>query len=556
MASDDVESVDLLIVGSGAAGLTAALVGAEEGLRVLVVESATQYGGTTSHSGGVLWVANNPLMKSAGLHDDPEQALDYLRHNVGNRVAPEKLEALVEHAPRMVEYLIDRSGLRFGLMPDYPDYAPEAPGGMSGGRSIEPLVFSGRHLEDYDRLRKPPEGLPQGVVGTVRELTLLRLLRAQPSVIKEAWKFFPRNLWNRIGRRRHLANGVALIARLRHALAKRGVPLWLDSPLVELVMEDGRVTGAIVERRGQRLQINAKAGVVIAAGGFDRNPALRAEHFNVPNPDWLNGTYSAGSPDADGSAILAGKAAGAALDLMDDMWWIIASRPPGSPTPTNHLFERALPHSIIVNADGRRFANEAAPYSLLGRHLYENRRPPAFFIFDQTHRSRYPLGTILPGITPEKYFRDGYIKRANTLDELAALLGIVPAALNATVARFNAMAREGQDKDFGRGESSYDRYGGDPTRQPNPCLGPIETAPFHAIAFYPGELGTKGGLLTNAQAQVLDAQSKAPISGLYAAGNASACVVGHFYPGAGGTIGPAMTYAYIAARHAAANRSM
>jgi 3-oxosteroid 1-dehydrogenase len=541
---------DLLVVGSGAAGLTAAVVAAVEGLTVLVIEKTEYYGGTTAYSGGVAWIPDNHLMKAAGIPDSPEEALSYLKHNVGNRVAPAKLSSFVAHAPAMARYMTANSAVQFQMMEDFPDYRPETPGGCKGGRSIDPKVFSGRKLSDFDRLRMRPGRMPGGVVGSVKELRRLAFFKSDPLGLLAVWQVIPRNLWNRIANRRHLSSGGALIARLRYTLQERNVPLWLETGLDELITDNGEVIGARVTKEGRQLSIRARKGVLIAAGGFDHNSAMRSRYFDRASEPWAQGTYSSGAPGNVGDGIRAGQAVGAALDLMDDLWWMPSSIEPGAPMPTIHVFERGLPHMMIVNARGRRFANEARPYNELGRVIYEDDAPPAFMVFDHEYRSRYTVGTMLPGMTPERFIREGYLKRADTLDDLARQTGIDVEGLKDTVARFNRMAEAGEDTDFHKGESAFDRYAGDRSHKPNPCLGTIARAPFYAIQIHAGDLGTKGGLLTNERAQVLR-EDGTVIDGLYAAGNSSACVVGDFYPGGGGTIGVGMTYGYLAALQAA-----
>lgn len=542
---------DLLVVGTGAAGLTSAVVGRVEGLDVLVIEKTEFYGGTTSLSGGVAWIPDNPLMKAAGIPDGPDEALTYLKHNVGNRVAGAKLEMLVENGPKMVSYMQANSAVQFQMMEDFPDYRPETPGGCNGGRSIDPKVFSGRKLKDFNKLRKQSMAIPGGIVGSVKELRRLAFFKSNPKGLLAVWTLFPRNLWNKIASRQHMSSGRALAARLRYTLQEMDVPLWLETSLDELLVENGTVIGARVVRDGKPLMIRAKQGVIIAAGGFEHNSEMRNEYFGAKAAEkWKSAAYTSGSPGNMGDGIRAGVSAGAALDLMDDMWWMPSSVEPGAPVPTIHVFERGLPHFLIVNARGKRFANEAKPYNELGREIYENEAPPAFMIFDQEYRNRYAMGTMLPGMTPERFIEAGYIKRADTLEALAAQAGIDPDGLKQTVERFNAMAAAGNDEDFDKGKSAFDRYAGDPANKPNPCLGPVTKGPFYAMEIQAGDLGTKGGLLTNEHAQVLREDSSV-IPGLYAAGNSSACVVGNFYPGAGGTIGAAMTYGYIAAKDAA-----
>lgn len=542
---------DLLVIGSGSAGLTAAVVGATEGLETLVLEKTEYYGGTTALSGGVAWVPNNPLMKAAGIVDTPEDALAYLKHNIGNRVAEAKLQAFVDTAPKMADYMTANSELEFNIVHGFPDYRPETPGGSMGGRSIDPKVFSGRKLKDFDSLRPPRVGIPAGIVGSVTELRRLAFFRSDPMGLMQVWEVLPRNLWNKIASRQHVSSGASLIARLRYTMQEKDVPLWLETPLEELIVEDGAVIGARATKDGASVTIKARKGVVMASGGFEHNPVMRKQFFGEKaGDDWTAGTYTSGSTGNTGDGIRAGETIGAALDLMDDLWWMPSTKRDSSDAPIIVVFERGLPHSMIVNKRGERFANEARPYNELGRVIYEDDAPPAHIIFDHEYRSKYAIGGMLPGITPEKYVKEGYLKRADTLEELAAQTGIDAAGLARTVARFNEMAAAGKDDDFGKGVSAFDTYAGDPANEPNPCLGPIAKPPFYAMVMHPGDLGTKGGLLTNEQAQVLR-EDGTTVPGLYAAGNSSACVMGNYYPGAGGTIGAGMTYAYIAAMDAA-----
>jgi 3-oxosteroid 1-dehydrogenase len=541
---------DLVVVGSGAAGMTAAVTAATSGLEVLVLEKTELYGGTTALSAGVVWAPTNSLMKQAGIADSPEDALTYLKHNIGNRVTEAKLQAYVTHAPQMVDYMLANSALEFKIVDGFPDYRPETPGGSMGGRAIEPKVFSGRKLGDmFVQLRGAAAVVPGGLVCTVAELRKLAMIRANPLGLLKVWKLFPRNLWNRLTARQHVSVGAALIARLRLSLHEKGVPLWLETALDELIIEDSAVIGLRATRytggESQPISIRTRKGVIIAAGGFERNPAMRKQFFGQDaTSDWTSG-----SEGNTGDGINAGVAAGAATDLMDDLWWMPSSLPPDG-IPVIIVFERGLPHMMIVNTKGQRFANEAMPYNELGRILNEDDNPPAYMVFDQTYRSRYALGTMPPGMTPEVYIEQGYIKRADTLEELAAQADIDPVGLTQTVTRFNAMAAAGKDEDFGKGESAFDRYSGEPSNKPNPCLGPIAKPPFYAMQVVPGDLGTKGGLLMNEHAQVQRGDGTI-IEGLYAAGNSSASVMGNYYPGAGGTIGPAMTFGFLAALHAA-----
>ena len=541
---------DLAVVGSGAAGLAAALTASIDGLDALVIEKTGHYGGTTALSGGVLWIPGNALMQRSGAADEKAQALTYLEHHVGNRVGWEKLRAFVTEAPRMLDHLLRNSHLDVETFFGFPDYRPQSPGAVAEGRSVEPRVFAGRRLGKHLRqLRSRGPIAPAGIVGTMVELRQLASGRANPGQLLKAWRLLPRNLWNRAAGRKHLANGAALIGRMRLSLLQRQVPLWLNASLMELLVEDGRVIGLSVDVGGQRRNVRARKAVVLAAGGFERNAEMRREHLDAaPDP-----SYTSGAEGNTGDAIQAGLAIGAAVDLMDDAWWAPTFMPPGG-APQIVIFERGKPGNIIVDAAGRRFANEADPYNDLVKQMQEAQQAgaaaiPAHMVFDHAYRAKYPIGGMLPGVTPQRHIDSGFVIRADTLDDLARQAGIDADGLRSTVVRFNAMAARGRDEDFQRGESAFDRFSGDPAIRPNPCLAPLDRPPFYAMKLYPGDLGTKGGLLTNEFAQVMN-RDGAPLPGLYAAGNASASVMGNFYPGAGGTIGPAMTFGYIAARHA------
>lgn len=482
---------DLLVVGTGSAGMAAAVVGSAEGLDVLVIEKTDKYGGTTALSGGVMWVPNNRVMKDAGIADTPEDALTYLKHNVGNRVAESKLKAFVEHAPKMADYMAANSELSFNLVHGFPDYRPETPGGHKGGRSIDPKVFSGRQLDDFEDLRQPA-AMPGGIVGSVTEMRRLAFFKSNPKGLLQVWRLFPRNIWNRLAGRQHVSNGAALIGRLRLTLKQRGVPLWLEAPLEEFIIEEGAIVGARITKDGKAVNVRARKGVVVAAGGFERNLEMRKTFFGEDvTSQWADAKYTSGSPGSTGDAIRAGESVGAATDLMDDMWWMPSTSPPGS-APNIVVFERGLPHMMIVNSAGKRFANEARPYNELGRILFEEPAQPNYLIFDHTFRSKYALGAMPPGITPEKHIKSGFLKRAGAIEDLAGLAGIDPGGLADTVSRFNTMARAGRDDDFHKGESAFDLYAGDPAHQPNPCLGPIAQPPFYAMEILAGDLGTKG----------------------------------------------------------------
>lgn len=542
------EIFDVIVVGAGAAGLSAALTASTEGLSVVVLEKTELFGGTTSLSGGVLWIPNNHLMKNAGVSDSSAEALTYLKHNVGNRVALAKLESFVEHSPKMLARMTQHGFLDVMTFDGFPDYRAETPGGKQGGRSVEPRVFSGSRLRNLSGLRR--RGLRPPVVGTMTELRNLAEIRSNFSKFLRAWKVLPRNLLGRLTGRQYQSSGGGLVAWLMHGLERQGVPLWLNCRLDKVTTDAGRIDGVIATKDGETVTLKARKGVILAAGGFDHNRAMREEHFGRHG----GADNSSGSPGNEGDTVSAVSELPVAFDLMDDAWWAPTCLLPDK-GPQIVIFERGKPGQIIVSREGRRFANEAQPYADLVRAMFDADRVglmtlPSFMIFDQRYRDSYPLADMMPGITPERHLKSGFLKRADTIEALAEECGIDPAGLQSTLARFNEMAEVGVDEDFKRGEFAFDQFSGDDAMQPNNCLAPILKPPFYAMEIHAGDLGTRGGLLTNEFAQVLDKESHV-LEGLYAAGNCAACVMGNFYPGAGGTIGPAMTYGYLAALHAA-----
>ncbi len=550
-------TVDLLVVGSGAGAMTAALTAHDRGALPLLIEKTDRYGGSSAMSGGGLWIPNNHLMAAAGIQDSPEEAWAYLRGTVGDAVSEERLRAYLECAPRMPRYLTEHSQVRLVALPEYADYYQHVPGAKPGGRSLEPTNFDARLLgEEFLRLRdQNPQMLIMGrVFMTVFEARTLLCrapgwIRLTAKLLGRYWLDLPWRL--RSKRDRNLAMGNALVAMLRRSLMDRGIPLWLETAARELVVEEGRVAGVVAERHGQRLRIRATKGVLLAAGGFEGNQAMRERY--LPQPTKVE--WSCANRGNTGDAIRMALELGAGLELMDEAWWGPTSIVPGEPHARMLVIEKSLPGSILVNKRGQRFVNEAAPYIDVVKAMYANQRAgtpsvPAFMIFDAAYRRKYPCGPILqasqqPDWALPRALRN-YLTKAATLEELAQRLGIDVAGLQATVKRFNEFARSGKDADFHRGETIFDRYYGDEKVQPNPCLAPIETPPFYGLEAYPGELGTKGGLKTDARARVLR-ESGDVIPGLYAIGNCSAPVMGRSYPGAGATIGPAMTFGYIAA---------
>ncbi len=552
-------SVDLAIVGSGAGAMTTAICAHDRGGTPLVIEKTALFGGSSAMSGGSLWIPNNHLMAAAGVADSPADAYRYLQHITGGTVPETKLQRYVDTAPEMLRYLSERGRLRMQSMLTYTDYYPESPGGKPGGRSVEPEHFDARLLGDeFERMREL--AVQELVMGrmSMTATEAHHLLARHPGWIALTRKIMSR-YWLDVGGRlkskrdRCLSLGNALVGMLRLTMMDRNLPLWLETAARELIVEDGRVTGLVVEQRGRTMRIRAEKGVVLAAGGFESNDVMRKQY--LPNP--TDASWTAANPGNTGDAIRMGMAVGAGVDLMDDAWWGPTTVVPGEARARMLVIEKGLPGSIFVNKRGERFVNEASPYNDICKAMYAKHTPespcvPAYMVFDSTYRKKYPCGPFFPAsqqpdwALPRQLKETRYLKKSGTLDGLAAELGVDAAGLRAAVERMNGFARAGRDLDYHRGESLFDRYYGDEKVKPNPCLAPLETPPFYGLVIYAGDLGTKGGLKTDAGARVLR-DDGSTIPGLYAIGNCSASVMGRTYPGAGGTMGPAMTFGYIVA---------
>jgi 3-oxosteroid 1-dehydrogenase len=546
-AEPDTGEVDIVVAGSGAAGMTAALTAAHHGATVVVLEKTGTFGGSTARSGGGIWAPGNTVLRRAGIGDTPELARAYLAHVSDGDVPEELRRALLEHGPAMLDLVLAMTPLRFTWVPGYADYYPEAPGGLAGGRSIEPVPLDGTVLGgELARLNPPSLPVPDGIAITQADYRWLSLGPRHPRAVLASVKVAGRLARTRLLRHRVLSLGQALAAGLRAGLLAREVPVWLNSPLTGLVTTDGRVTGVRAVRDGKPVLIRARRGVLIATGGFEHNEQMRRQYQQAPiGTEWTSG--AAGNT---GDGIVAGQELGAATGLMDDAWWGPSIPLPGGPYFC--LAERSLPGCVLVNGAGRRFVNESAPYVDAVHAMYEgntaeNPHIPAWLVFDQRYRDRYVFAGLPPRRPlPRRWYAAGVAYRAPDLAALGAAIKVDPGSLAQTVARFNEFARAGRDEEFRRGDSAYDRYYGDPRCRPNPNLAPLTAAPFYAVKIVPGDLGTKGGLRTDGRARVLRPDGS-PVPGLYAAGNASAAVMGHSYAGAGATIGPAMTFGYIAA---------
>ncbi|TCP45360.1 3-oxosteroid 1-dehydrogenase [Tamaricihabitans halophyticus] len=539
----DPHDYDVVVVGSGAAGMTAALTAAHHGLRPVVLEKTARFGGSTARSGGGVWVPNNAALPA----EPPERAREYLRHIVGPVVPSARIEAFLATGPAMLAFVTQHTPLHFQWVRGYPDYYPEAPGGASLGRSVEPRPLDAKLLGNLRSELEPPYAAgPAGMAITQAEYRWLNLIARHPRGIGAAARVGIRHLLSRIRGKELVSMGQALAAGLRCGLAAASVPVLLNHRAVDLHTTEGRVTGVVVQRDDEPYTMTAPAGVILTTGGFEHNDQMRNEHQRQP----IGSEWTVGASGNTGDGIEAGQRLGAAVELMDDAWW-----GPSIPLPRRPYFclaERTLPGCLLVNARGERFVNEAAPYvdavhAMYGTGNGPGQNMPTWLIADKTYRNRYIFAGLGPRQAfPKRWLASGVVRRADSIAGLAEQIDVPAEALRNTVTRFNGFARDGVDEDFGRGNSHYDRYYGDPRRQPNPSLAEVRRAPFYAVRIVPGDLGTKGGLRTDTRGRVLRADDTA-IPGLYAAGNASAAVMGHTYAGPGATIGPAMAFGYLAA---------
>jgi 3-oxosteroid 1-dehydrogenase len=541
--------VDVVVVGAGGAGMTAALAAATRGLDTVLVEKSAWFGGSTARSGGGVWIPGNEALESAGQvdRDDLEQSKRYLDSIVGGDVPKVRRDTFLERGPEVMEFLREQTPVRFAWVPEYADYHPEAPGGRLRGRSVEPVPMDARRLgEELARLHPAYTKAPANLIVTqadFRKISLgLRTLRGPLTMVRVLLA----RMWSTVRRRKIYAMGNALAIGLRQGLVDAGVPVHYETELTDLLIEDGRVVGVRVSHHGSPTTVRARRGVILGSGGFEKNLEMR-EKFQ-PQPTSVD--WTTGSVNNTGGGILAGIAAGAQTDLLDDAWW-----GPTIPLPSGPWFclaERNLPGSIIVNGAGRRFMNEAMPYVEAVHAIYAGEATgvphvPAWMVIDQRYRNRYLFAGLSPRQPfPGRWYECGTVRKADTLAGLAREIGVPADALEETVRRFNGFAASGVDEDFHRGESGYDRYYSDPTVKPNPSLHAIDRAPYYAVKIVPGDLGTKGGLVTDERARVLRPDGSV-IPGLYAAGNVSSAVMGHTYAGPGATIGPALTFGYLAA---------
>ncbi len=555
------ESVDLLVIGGGAAGMTAALVGSLEGLNTLLCEKTDMLGGLTATSGGTIWVPGTTQSIRAGVPDTIDAARQYLMSVIGARGGDTQREAFLQSGPHVLDYLESRSDLVFVASQAHPDYIANQSGAAYGGRALAPAPFDGRKLGvDFYRVRPPrPEFLILGGMMVPRSDIphLVKPFGSLESCTRVA-SLILRHAFDRLRypRGTNLVMGNALVARFLFSLRKQQVPIAFETSLVDLLREDGKVVGAVLERSDGRVSVRAKKGVVLATGGIGWNQTLRQKLFPAAAQP-----HSLAPKSNTGDGISIGLRTGAGLDdkLESAGLWMpcsILRRPDGTISVYPHiLLDRSKPGLIAVNKAGRRFVNEGDSYhDFVMAMLHSNQTVPsvpAHLICDRSFLTKYGVGLAYPGTRNFKPFIDaGYLIEGGTLPELAAKVGIDPSGLEQTVAKHNRYAETGVDEEFGRGTSDLNRIYGDPDNRPNPCMRRIGPGPYYAVAVWPADLAGSAGLRTDANARVLDADDQ-PIVGLYACGNDSGSIFRGTYPGPGATLGPAIVFGWRSAMHAA-----
>jgi 3-oxosteroid 1-dehydrogenase len=552
------KSVDLLIVGSGGGGMVAALATLDAGLEPLVVEKQALVGGSTGLSGGMVWLPNNPLMRRDGIPDSHEDGLAYLADVVGDIGAassPARREVFLTSGSDMITFLL-RKGVRLVRCPGWSDYYPNHKGGNTAGRGVEGIPFDAAELGSWSDKVQPSMAKNFGFVVLTNELRSVQYFNRAPRACAVAMRVFARTMAARIRRREMLTNGASLIAQMLKSLiglADGRPPLWTNTTMEDLIVEDGRVVGARVKRDGATLSIEARRGVLLAAGGFGHNADMRRRYSgDQPN----EGKWSIANAGDTGEVLQAAMRLGAKTDLLDEAWWLpsvfIAD---GGPAAKSLGSGRQRPGAIYIDSTGRRFCNESNSYVEVGKAMYANKAVPCWMIFDEGYVSRYVSGAnpLKKRRLPEALIERGAVLRGDTIGDLARQIDVPPGELAHTIQRFNDFAAKGLDPDFGRGQSAYNDCLGDPGYRPNAAIGPLDRAPYYATRVLPADVGTCGGVITNEHAQVLDEQDQV-IEGLYATGNTTATVMGRTYPGAGASIASTMVFGYVAARHAAGRR--
>ena len=552
MAAFD-ETFDFVVAGSGGGSMCAGLVMGAAGKRVLILEKTALIGGATARSGGVMWIPNNLFMKRDGAEDSFEQAMTYLDSVVGDHndtpgATRERRITYVREAPRMIEFLVSQ-GIRLKRVTPWPDYYDDRPGGSKSGRTVLAELFDANELGPWKARLRP--GMVD-VAAYVDEGMFLRVFKVSWAAKATLLKIGLRTAFTRLIGKHYLNSGAALQGRMLQAALKAGVELRTEAPVEGLIVEDGAVKGVVTVKNGKPWRVGARLGVLVNAGGFARNQAMRDQYQPGTSAAWSN------VPEGDtGEMIQEMMRLGAAIGQMEEMVGYQSTIPPGTEdAPIKPGMQSALasPHAILIDQSGVRYQNEGGSYMAFCKGMLERNKTapavPSWGIFDGQYARKYYIPGSMPGTkTPQRWFDEGYYRQADSLEALAGLINVDPAVLKATVDRYNGFVAKNRDEDFHRGERDYDRWLGDPAHTPSQTLGTLAEGPFYAIPVVPGDVGTYGGVVTDVDARVLRADGS-PIEGLYATGVSTAGVMGRAYPGAGCSVGPAFTFGFVAANHA------
>ena len=556
---------DVVVVGSGNGALTSALCAHDGGAKTLVIEKSDQFGGTSATSGGGVWIPNNRYAKAENVDDSDQDARDYINSvSPKGKINEDLIETYIIEGPRMIDYLHENSIVKYRNLPYYPDYFPDNPGGKGGNRSMEPEPISGTKLgNDLAKLREqhPQTAFTMGPINmNFTQVEGQLLLGALPGwkslfaklITKYIFDIPMRFKWGWKDRR--LTMGNAGVARLILSLKDRDVDLWIDTGMTDLIENKGKVIGIKANKYGSEINIKANKGVILASGGFEKDQNLREQYLPQPtNSDW-----SAANIYNTGDALKAALKLGADTHQMDTGWWSTVMKVPNQEKGWLSMVDKSMPGNYTVNKNGERFSNESQNYvsfvdDMFKQYAEGNPCAPCYMIFDSNFRKNRPCGPLLQGTmqpdssVPKEWWTPSFLSKADTLEKLAEIVGIDPRGLLKTQAKVNKFSKTGKDLDLKRGDSVYDRYYGDPSVTPNPCLASLDKGPFYCMVLYPGEMGTAGGLVIDVNARVLKADGVA-IPGLYACGNCTTALLPK-YPGPGSTLGPAMTFGYLAAKH-------
>lgn len=548
------ETFDFVAVGSGGGSMCASLVMRSAGKSAVILEKTDLVGGTTARAGGVMWIPNNPFMRRDGIEDSSDKALSYLNAVIGDAsdapgATSARRRSFVNEAPRMIEFLVSQ-GVKLTRASYWPDYYDELPGGSVPGRTVVAELFNANELGAWQpKLR--PNVLP--LPAMLEDIMKLQTIKISWKTKLLAAKIGLRAIGARLTGRHWVTGGAALQGRMLQAVLKQGIEIRTGSPVSELIVEDGTVTGVVTVKDGRPWRVGARLGVLVNAGGFSHNQTMRDQYQPGTQTKWS----MAMRPDQ-GEMIEEMMRRGAAIAQMEEFVGYQHTIPPGSENsdikpPAQSM--TAKPHAILVDQSGVRYMNEGGSYMAYCKAMFERHKTvpavPSWAILDSQYLRKYMLAGTMPGSKkPQRWYDEGYLRKGDTIEELAAQLNMKPATLRATVDRFNGFVAKGRDEDFRRGSRAYDRWLGDPYHKPSAALGSISAGPFYAVPVVPGDVGTYGGVVTDEFARVLR-QDGSVISGLYATGISTASVMGRVYPGAGCSIGPAFTFGYIAAKHAA-----